>query len=200
MSFIIGLTGQSGAGKTTVCKQFSSEGFGIINCDEVARECMTDASSCVRELSKAFPSCVDEKLSLDRKGISQLIFSNSDMLKRFDDIVYPHINELIDKALCEMSGKYEYIVLDAPTLFEAGADKKCDVIIGVVANEDIRLERIVKRDNISRELALKRFKSQQSTEFIKKHCDYIIENSGSMEQARQDTLEIIKLIKEISNG
>ena len=74
MSFIIGLTGQSGAGKTTVCKYLAQAGFGIINCDEVARICMLDGSNCCRELARHFPSCFDKKLSLDRMAISKMIF------------------------------------------------------------------------------------------------------------------------------
>ena len=129
MSVIIGLTGQSGAGKTTVCEQLKKAGFGIINCDMVARECTADGSDCNKALSKLFPSCFDEKLSLDRKGISQIIFSDEQRLKEFDDIVYPYINRLIDKRISELSNSYDFIVLDAPTLFEAGADKKCNAIM-----------------------------------------------------------------------
>lgn len=200
MSVIIGLTGQSGAGKTTICQHLRSAGFGIINCDEVARACTADGSECNKQLARAFPSCFDERLSLDRKAISQIIFSDKDRLKEFDDIVYPHINRLIDKSISELASDHECIVLDAPTLFEAGADKKCDVIIGVVADKSKRLERIISRDGISRELALKRFASQQSTQFFKEHCDYIIENNGSGEQAQKQTSKIVKLIKERSNG
>ena len=200
MSIIIGLTGQSGAGKTTVCEQLKKAGFGIINCDQVARECTADGSDCNKALSKLFPSCFDEKLSLDRKEISQIIFSDVQRLKEFDDIVYPYINRLIDKRITEISKSYDLIVLDAPTLFEAGADKKCDAIIAVCAKQEVRLDRILKRDNISRELALKRFGSQQSEEFFVKHCDHIIRNDLSIEDMQYQTEVIINSIKERMYG
>ena len=200
MSFIVGLTGQSGAGKTTICEFLSDAGFGIVNCDEVARECTKDGSSCNKELARDFPACFDEKLSINRRMISEIIFSDNEKLKRFDDIVYPFINELIDEKISELSGRYDVIVLDAPTLFEAGADKKCNAIIGVVAKKDIRLERIKTRDGISEELALKRFKSQKSTKFFREHCEFIIENNSSAPQAKKKTEKIISIIKERSNG
>ena len=200
MSIIIGLTGQSGAGKTTICEKLRAEGFGIINCDEVARECTADGSDCNKALSAAFPDCFDEKLSIDRRAISAIIFSDKDKLKEFDDIVYPFINRLIDQRIEELSDSFEYTVLDAPTLFEAGADKKCDTIIGVIAKKSIRLKRITDRDNISEELAMKRFSSQYSSDFFRQHCDHIIENNGSVEQAEKQTAKVIELIKESVNG
>ena len=200
MSFIIGLTGQSGAGKTTVCKYLAQAGFGIINCDEVARICMLDGSDCCRELAKHFPSCFDKKLSLDRRAISRIIFSDREKLKLFDGIVYPFINKLIDESISKLSDKYEYIVLDAPTLFEAGADKKCDIIIGVTADKNTRLKRIMQRDGIDEELALKRFASQHTTRFYKNRCDMLIVNDGTALQAENSTKEIIKRIKESKNG
>ena len=200
MSFIVGLTGQSGAGKTTICEFLSDAGFGIINCDDVARECTGKGSDCNKALSRVFPSCFDKELSINRKGISEIIFSDKDKLKEFDDIVYPFINRLIDERVKELSYKYNVIVLDAPTLFEAGADKKCDAIIGVVEKKSIRLERITARDGITQELALKRFRSQQSAKFFKEHCDYIIENNDMPQDAKKKTEIIINRIKERSNG
>lgn len=200
MSTIIGLTGQSGAGKTMICQHLIEAGFGVINCDEIARSCTIDGSECNKELAKVFPACFDKKLSLDRMAISKMIFSDKQMLKRFDDIIYPYINRLIDKRISELSRKHDFIVLDAPTLFEAGADKKCDIIIGVIADKTIRLKRIVKRDGISEELALKRFSSQHTTRFYKNRCDFIIENNASLSEVKSKSQEIITIIKERING
>ena len=200
MSVIIGLTGQSGAGKTTICDKLRDEGFGIINCDEVARECTADGSDCNKELSSLFPDCFDDKFAINRRAISKIIFSDTQKLKEFDDIVYPYINRLIDKCIEELSENYDYIVLDAPTLFEASKNKKCDTIIGVIAKKSIRLKRITARDNISEELALKRFSSQYDSDFFRENCEYIIENNGTVKQANQQTVKVIELIKESVNG
>ena len=195
MSIIIGLTGQSGAGKTTVSQTLSSQGLGIINCDEIARKCTADASECNAELAKFFPECFDDKLVLDRKAISEIIFTDRNMLYLFDSIVYPFILKEINNEIKALSDSFKYIVLDAPTLFESGADKLCDIKIAVISDSEKRLKRIMNRDRISRELAIKRFNSQLSADYFKKNCEYIIENNSTLEKAEQKTKEVIKEIK-----
>ena len=115
-----------------------------------------------------------------------------------NDTIYPFINMLIDEKINAAPSRL--ILLDAPTLFEAGADKLCSVIVSVVADFDIRLERITKRDGISAELAEKRFSSQHTMEFFKAHSDFVIENNGSVNDTFQKTCEVIETIKERYNG
>ena len=200
MAHIIGLTGQSGAGKTTVSHIFEENGFAVINCDEIARICTQMGSECNKKLARVFPECFDEKLSLDRKAISKIIFSDKKMLEKFDNIVYPFITRLIKEKINELSAVSQYILLDAPTLFESGTDKLCSVKTAVVADFEKRLERITIRDNIDKELAEKRFASQLSAEFFCKNCDYVIYNNGKLEDTINKTLNVIRTIKEGING
>ncbi len=200
MAHVIGLTGQSGAGKTTVSHVFEENGFAVINCDEIARICTQMGSECNKKLARAFPECFDEKLSLDRKAISKIIFSDKKMLEKFDSIVYPFITQLIKEKINELSAVSQYILLDAPTLFESGTDKLCSVKTAVVADFEKRLERITIRDNIDKELAEKRFASQLSAEFFCKNCDYVIYNNGKLEDTINKTLKVIRTIKEGING
>lgn len=115
-----------------------------------------------------------------------------------NDTIYPFINKLIDEKI--NATESEFVLLDAPTLFEAGADKLCSVIVSVVADFGIRLERITKRDGILAELAKKRFSSQHTMEFFKAHSDFVIENNGSVNDTFQKTCEVIETIKERYNG
>lgn len=195
MSKVIGLTGQSGAGKTTVCDLFSSRGFGIINCDLTARRVTEDGSECNRILAEKFPECFDKSLKLDRQALAREVFGNEKKLKILNDTIYPYIVKEIEKDISEMS-EYEYVILDAPTLFEAGADKLCKTIVSVIADEDIRFKRIKKRDNIPDELIRKRFSSQHSEIFFKERSDFIIENNNDKTAAAESTLAVIKAIKE----
>ena len=200
MAHVIGLTGQSGAGKTTVSHIFEENGFAVINCDEIARICTQDGSECNKKLARVFPECFDEKLSLDRKAISKIIFSDKKMLEKFDNIVYPFITQLIKEKINELSAVSQYILLDAPTLFESGTDKLCSLKTAVVADFEKRLERITLRDKIDKELAEKRFASQLSAEFFCKNCDYVIYNNGKLEDTINKTLNVIRTIKECING
>ena len=195
---VAGLTGQSGAGKTTVSDAFRKNGFEIINCDIVAREVTNAGSECCKELAKLFPSCFDENYALNRRKLGEIVFSDKNKLQMLNDTIYPFINKLIDEKINDAQSNF--ILLDAPTLFEAGADKLCSVIVSVVADYDIRLERITKRDGISVELSKNRFSSQHSVEFLKAHSDFVRENNGSVNDTYQKTCEVIEKIKERYNG
>lgn len=195
MSIIVGLTGQSGAGKTTVSHTFIEHGFGVINCDMVARNVTKDGSICNKKLSEIFPECFDDELRLDRARLGATVFKDRDKLKLLDDIIYPFINEDISREIKALSEKYQYILLDAPTLFEAGADKLCSVIVSVIADEDVRLKRILQRDKIDEKKVKDRFSSQLSADFFISHSDYVIENNGDISILPEQTCTVISKIK-----
>ena len=198
---IVGLTGQSGAGKTTVSKYFEKNDFAVINCDLVARNVTNAGSECNKSLVKIFPDCFDKSLTLDRTALAKIVFSNEKKLKLLNDTIFPFIIADINHEINRLisTGK-KYILLDAPTLFEAGADSICDVIISCVAERNLRAERISKRDNISAELINKRFDSQKSEDFFRHNSDYIVENNKDESYAIKQCEEIIIDIKRRLNG
>lgn len=198
---IVGLTGQSGAGKTTVSKYFEKNDFAVINCDLVARNVTNAGSECNKSLVKIFPDCFDKSLTLDRTTLAKIVFSNEKKLKLLNDTIFPFIIADINHEINRLisTGK-KYILLDAPTLFEAGADSICDVIISCVAERNLRAERISKRDNISAELINKRFDSQKSEDFFRHNSDYIVENNKDESYAIKQCEEIIIDIKRRLNG
>ena len=200
MSIIVGLTGQSGAGKTLISGIFEREGFGVINCDHVAREVTEAGSGCNKELSFYFPQCFDEELVLDRRALGAIVFTDRQKLDLLNSIIFKYINRLIDEKISELSMACEYILLDAPTLFEAGADKKCDVIVSVTADEGIRLARVIERDGIDKAAAAKRFAAQHDREFFEKHSSYVINNDGNREDTEKQVKKVIKKIKEDKIG
>jgi dephospho-CoA kinase len=191
---ITGLTGQSGAGKTTVSEVFKKSGFAAINCDLIARQAVTPNSECSHELAEKFPEIFDGEV-LNRRRAADLLFSDREMLDRYNAVIFPHINALIKSEIGRLADNgYKYILLDAPTLFEAGADKLCDVIVSCIANESVRLKRITVRDGIDEGLAKKRFESQLSEEFFRTHSDYVIENNSDMESAENAARKIAERI------
>lgn len=198
---IVGLTGQSGAGKTTVSKYFEKNDFAVINCDLVARNVTNAGSECNKSLAKIFPDCFDKSLTLDRTALAKIVFSDEKKLKLLNDTIFPFIIADINHEINRLisTGK-KYILLDAPTLFEAGADSICDVIISCVAERNLRAERISKRDNISAELINKRFDSQKSEDFFRHNSDYIVENNKDESYAIKQCEEIIIDIKRRLNG
>ena len=196
MSTIVGLTGQSGAGKTLISEVFERNGFGVINCDHIAREVTSAGSECNRELAIYFPTCFDDELVLDRKALGQIVFADREKLDKLNSIIFRYIRKAIDDRIEELGRCYEFILLDAPTLFEAGADKQCDIIVAVTADEKLRLKRVTERDGIDEASAARRFASQLSTEFFETHSDCVINNSGSREESELRAEQIIDKIKE----
>lgn len=194
---IVGLTGQSGAGKTTVCNTFEKNGFAIINADIVAREVMSKGSECLKKTVDVFGNILLEDGTLDRQKLAGVVFSDSDKLKIYEDIIFPYIiSSIKDKIDKYKENRENYILLDAPTLFESGADGLCDIIVSVIADRDIRLERILERDDITSEQAENRLNSQESDEFYTEKSDYVIRNNNTLSELENNAIDVINLIKE----
>lgn len=194
---IIGLTGQSGAGKTTVCEFFSNNGFYVIDCDKISKLVTSEGSQCNKKLWEVFPSCFDGNFKMNRQKMAEEVFSDKCKLKKLDEIIYPYIWEQLNILIEKAAKSCNYILLDAPTLFESGVNEICNVIISVISCKANRLDRIILRDEISQEMALKRFSSQKPQEFFVENSDFIIENNGDIESLKISTEEIIKKLKEL---
>lgn len=194
---VVGLTGQSGAGKTTVCDTFEKSGFAVINADIVAREVMSKGSKCLEETVNVFGDILFGDGSLDRKKLAGIVFSDTDKLRIYENIIFPYIissiKEKIDIFKKEM---YNYILLDAPTLFESKADNLCDIIVSVIADREIRIERILKRDSITLDEAESRLNSQKNDDFYIEKSDYVIRNNGSLSELENNTINVVNSIKE----
>lgn len=199
---VIGLTGQSGAGKTTVSRVFSQNGFAVIDADIISREVTEKGQPCLTELSEAFGSdIINLDGTLNRKRLGSIVFSDREKLRQLNGIIYPYIIYRIISRIEELSeeGK-ELILLDAPTLFEANADDLCDLIISVTADESIRMSRIIARDNITPEAAKKRFESQYSEHFFVNHSDFVIINNKTPDVLAAKAEEVAGKIKEYYNA
>lgn len=199
---VIGLTGQSGAGKTSVSAVFRENGFTVIDADIISREVMQKGSPCLEELTEVFgKDIITGSGELDRKKLGSIVFSDREMLRQLDAVCYPYITHRIIKKIEELAADgAELILLDAPTLFEANADELCDLIISVTADRNIREKRITARDGITPEEAAKRFESQYPENFFVTHSDYVIKNNKTRELLAEKAKEAADKIKEYYNG
>ncbi len=190
-----GLTGQTGAGKTLISEEFERCGFKVLNCDILARRVLEPQTECFFKIKELFPQFFEND-KFNRKKAAELLFNDRELLKRYNAAIFPYINALIEGEIerLEKSGA-EFILLDAPTLFEAGADKLCDVTIAAAADESIRIERIIRRDGISERAARDRAKNQHSEEFFRAHADIVIENNGEAGQALERARKAAEIIK-----
>lgn len=194
---VVGLTGQTGAGKSTVSKVFSESGFSVINADIISRIVVEKGSKCLSEIVEFFGNGIlCEDGSLNRRALGNIVFSDKVKLDSLNSIIYPYIMSEILRQIKEHSenGK-QLILLDAPTLFESHADDFCEIIISVLADPEIRKIRIIERDGLTLKQAEDRMNSQLDAEFFASHSDHVIENNDSIEALNSISLEVSDKIK-----
>jgi dephospho-CoA kinase len=185
---ILALTGQSGAGKTTVARIFAGLGMRVVDCDSVARDAARDHSPCVEEIGRRFPQLVSCGKLL-RAETAALIFSDNEAKNTYQQIIFPYLTYLLMRMIAETDANTT-ILLDAPTLFESGLDRICGKIIAVTAAERGRRERIILRDSITAEQANARLFAQQSEDFFASHCDFLIVNDGDLTELERKVRQI----------
>lgn len=195
---ITGLTGMSGAGKTTACGVFRNEGFCVIDCDIVARRVVDCGKPALAEIDRSFPEgVITPEGALDRRKLGSIVFSDREKLALLDRIIYPYITFYITAAIRELARiGGNMIMLDAPTLFESGADVLCDVIVSVTADRESCAARIMKRDGITREQAEQRLGSQHDARFFRSRSQYCVENNGDTAGFEEQLKKTAAAVKE----
>lgn len=189
---ILGVTGQSGAGKGEFCAFMRERGIECLDTDITAREVVERGSACLAELVAHFGDVILlPDGTMDRKKVASIVFSDTDELEFLTATTHKYIIErikiwLFERELCGD----RIVIIDAPQLFDAGADFYCNFILAVLASEDVRLERITARDGISVEAARARMKSQKNDDYFKERCDYIVYNNGSIEKLKKSADKI----------
>ncbi len=183
----------SGAGKTTVSEVFKENGFEVINCDMVAREVTEKGTACLKEIAEKFDGVLNPDGTLDRKKLGSIVFSDKEKLKLLNDTIYPFISYRVIKGIENTDNNY--VLLDAPTLFESGIDFICDGVVSVVCDKELSVKRIMARDNISEEAAESRLSSQHDKSFYKEKSSFCIENNDTADVLQKKAEEIARQIK-----
>ena len=190
---VIGLTGPTGAGKSQVCRILRDwNKISVIDCDEVARFVVRKGQRCLVDLAVEFsPLIIDPDGNLDRRRLAKLVFHDREKLRRMEEIMYPYILEEIRTRLeARRKAGDRAVFLDAPTLYQSGADALCDKVAAVLAPDAGRLLRIMERDGLSLEEAGARMASQPGDEYYESRADYVIRNDGDMTALRLAVLEL----------
>ena len=176
---VIGLTGKTGAGKSTIGKILREKGCEIIDCDQISRDITNPGSPVLAELAKEFGDDVVVGGVLNRQKLADRAFRDDESTARLNAITHPAIFKEIYSQIARAKSSLTPAVLDAPLLFEGGLDKLCDFTVSVLADEEVRLKRIMKRDSISPEQAKMRMDRQKlDDEFYRSHSTYIVVNNN----------------------
>ena len=192
MTKIIGLTGGIGSGKTTVANYFKSFGIPIYIADDEARKIMKSADI-IEAIKNSFGDAIFENEILNRDKLAKIVFNNPKKLEKLNNIVHPAVKNHFEQWLMQNQSA-PYVIYEAAILFESGRYKDCDLIVTVVAPMESRIERVIKRDNSTRELVLKRINAQWTDEERILKSDFIIEHISS-ETTKLEVDRILKILK-----
>ncbi len=174
----VGITGGIGSGKTYVCAVFEKMGVPVFYADEEAKK-LSESDAVVSKIVETFGSSILGKDSkVDRKKLSEYVFSNPGELQKLNAIIHPLVKKRFENWLQENRGK-KYILKEAAILFETGLDKEMDSIITVVADKETRIERVKKRSNLTEEAIGKIMASQWGDEEKIKRSSFVINNNAN---------------------
>jgi len=192
---IVGLTGGIVGGKSTVASMFKDLGVKIVDADKLGHSVILPHRPAWEKITRLFgKDILRNDLTIDRERLGKIVFTNQTLLKKLNEITHPEIIKLIKKEINLARNKTynqeKILIIDAALIYEAKMDRLMDKIIVVYIDEDEQVKRLVKRDNLSKEEALQRIKSQMPMKEKIKMADYVIDNSSSLDKTKEQVKKI----------
>ena len=198
---IIGITGSIGTGKSTVSNYLISKGYSVVDADKISKGAYNIGSNGYKAILEVFGvEILNSNGEVDRKKIKKIVFDNSNMLQRLNMAIHPIIINEIEKEIEILLESQKVVFLDAPLLIETELYKNVDKIIVVACDKNEQINRIIKRDKITADMAISIINSQMSIDEKLKFADYIVYNNSTIENLYSQVDEIIlEIKKEISD-
>ena len=183
------VTGNIACGKSLASKIIKELGFPIVDCDDIIKA-LYESDAIIKKIDSIFPQVITGG-QVDLKKLSEMLFSEKENKLKFEELIYPHVIEKFNKFIDKNSMREKVFVI-VPLLFEAKMEKYFDKIILILADEDIRKERLMKRKTILSDFTDLVLKSQIPQEEKVKKCDYVVENNGSIEEFKNQLVKILE--------
>jgi dephospho-CoA kinase len=190
---LVGVTGGIGSGKSAVCLCFGRLGRAVLSADKIARD-LTETDAGVRRaiMEKFGAGIYGPDGRLRRSELARIVFASPARLRSLNAIVHPAVFSSLNDALLRLpaSAGRPYVVVEAALIFESGLDKNLDATVVVNAPEEIRIDRVARRDDLPRDEIIARIRAQMSPREISRRGDFVVENSG----AEEDLIERVTFI------
>lgn len=190
---VIGVTGGIASGKSLVSSELARFGGHVIDVDHVARELVEPGKPALEATIREFGARFRQgDGTLDRRSLGKLVFSDPEALDRLNRIMFPRMRKVVSERIREACRHHDLVVVDAAILYEARLDKLVDRVIVVTASEATRVGRIIARDRLTQEEALARVRAQTGLEEKARRADFVIDNSGSLEETREQVDRVLR--------
>ena len=174
---IFGITGGSGAGKTSALKTLANMGAYVIDCDAVYHTLLAESRALQEALLQQFGDVLNEQGGIDRKKLGRIVFDDQNALLQLNAITHHFVVEEVDRQLKQVEQQgYPIAAIDAIALMESGLSSRCHRVVGVIAPEKLRVQRLMRREGISEEYALLRIRAQKSEDYFRQNCDAVLES------------------------
>lgn len=174
---ILGITGGTGCGKTTLLRLVEERGGLVLDCDRIYHSLLETDRELLRAIEAAFPGVVEEGV-LQRKKLGAAVFSDKAALQRLNAITHGAVKQEVARRLRSAPS---HSAIDAIALFESGLSDLCHTTVAVVAPTEARLRRLMARDGISREYALARLQAQPGEDWFRQRADHVLQNDGTID-------------------
>ena len=185
---ILGITGGTGCGKTTLLNCIAERGGLILDCDAIYHDLLRTDPALLSAIEARFPGTVEYGV-LQRKKLGNLVFSDEKALEDLNAITHGAVKA---EVLRRLSEKPRLAAIDAIALFEGGLATLCNITVAVTAPEEARIQRLMVRDGIGRDYAKRRIAAQKSAEWFRERCDYCLENNGTQADFQKTCLAFLR--------
>lgn len=193
---VIGITGPSGAGKTTVLGVLEELGAAVIDCDALYHRLLREDTALLDGIRERFgPAVFDGAGNLDRKALGRVVFHDPAALAELNQLTHAAILAALDKLLDQAAQEGRpAAAIDAIALIESGASARCAVTVAVTAPAEVRVRRLMAREGVSEDYARARVGAQQPDRFYEEHCDYVLRNDGLPSECRRQARDLFNTI------
>lgn len=192
---IVGITGSIATGKSTVVNYLLKLGYKVVDSDKIVHDLYLEQAT-INEIEQAFGKDVISHRRIDRNRLGEIVFNNNEKIRLLNSIIHPKVIDKIKEEIKSyVNNRFDIIFVDIPLLFEENLEYLVDKIILVYLDKNKQLERLMKRDNIDKEYAIKKIAAGMNIEIKKEKSDFIIDNSYDLIYTYNEVDRVLRRIR-----